>query len=196
MPNELDRLLDQARAKENAGDLQGAAALLDGAPESHRGGAWHYARGAIALRGGRLAEAVTHFEAAVAKEPEVSEYRSNLGAALLEQAKAGDAAAVPKALAALELAVAWGPTLPGPHTNLALARLMSGDAAGALKAADRALAIDATHVPALYNRAAALNALGRLEDCLAALDATLAVAKDYAPALTSRTNTLKKLGRA
>jgi tetratricopeptide (TPR) repeat protein len=196
MPNELDQLLDQARAKESAGDLKGAAAVLDAAPETFRGGAWHYARGAMALRGGQLAQAVTHFEAAVAKEPEVAEYRSNLGAALLEQAKAGDQAAVAKALAALELAVAWGPTLPGPHTNLSVARLMSGDAAGALKAADQAIAIDPKHAPALYNRAAALNALGRLEDCLAALDATLAAAPGYAPALTSRANTLQKLRRA
>ena len=196
MPSELDRLLDEARAKENAGDLRGAAAVLDGVPEGFRGGAWHYARGAIALRGGNATDAVTHFEAAVVKEPEVAEYRANLGAAWLERAKAGDGSAAAKALEALEGAVRWGPTLPGAQTNLSLAKLMTGDPAGALQAADEALKLDARHVPALYNRAAALNALGRLEDCLAALDATLKVAPDFAPAVASRQNTLKKLGRA
>lgn len=196
MANDIDTLLDLARTKENAGDLAGAAAVLDAAPQAHRIGGWHYARGALALRGGDARAAVTHFEAAVAQEPEVAEYRANLGAALLELAKAGDTAAGPRALAELERAVAWGPSLPTAHTNLGLARLMTGDAAGALQALDQALAIDAAHVPALYNRAAALNALGRLDDCLAALDATLKVAPGFGPAVTSRQNTLRRLGRA
>lgn len=196
MPNEIDRLLDQARAKETSGDRNGAVALLDGAPETLRTGAWSYARGTLALRGGDVKQAIAFFETAVAKEPELAEYRSNLGAALLELAKAGDKAAGQRALEELELAVQWGPTLPGTHTNLGLARLVAGDAKGALAALDQALKIDPKHVPALYNRAAALNALGRLDDCLVALDATLAVAPDFAPALTSKTNTLKKLGRA
>lgn len=196
MPNEIDRLLDKARAKETSGDRTGAVALLDGAPETLRTGAWSYARGALALRGGDVKLAITFFETAVAKEPELAEYRSNLGAALLELAKAGDPASGQRALEELELAVQWGPTLPGTHTNLGLARLVKGDATGALAALDQALTIDPKHVPALYNRAAALNALGRLDDCLAALDATLALAPDFAPALTSRQHTLKKLGRA
>lgn len=196
MPNEIDRLLDQARAKETAGDVIGAVAVLDGAPETLRTGAWHFARGTLALRGGDVKQAITFFEAAVAKEPELAEYRANLGAALLEQAKAGDKAAGERALAELELAVQWGPTLPTAHTNLGLARLLAGDAKGALAALDQAVKIDPRHVPALYNRAAALNALGRLDDCLAALDATLAIAPGFPPAVTSRQNTLKKLGRA
>ena len=60
---------------------------------------------------------------------------------------------------------------------------------------DLALKLDPHHVPALYNRASALNSLGRLDECLKALDATLAVDPKFAPALQSRKNTLSKLGR-
>jgi protein O-GlcNAc transferase len=196
MPGELDTLLERARAREVAGDVAGAVALLDVAPEALRTGAWSYARGALALRAGDVSRAVTLFEEAVAREPELAEYRANLGAALLELARAGDVAAGKRALTELEIAVRWGPRLPGAHTNLGLARLVAGDAGGALTALDQALLLDPKHVPAHYNRAAALKALGRLEDCLAALDTALSLAPGFSPAVTSRRQVLERLGRA
>lgn len=192
----IDAKLEAARLREQAGDLAGAQAVLDATPEPERTGAWFYARGAMAVRAGRFAEGVAQLELAVQREPEVAEYRSNLGAALLEQAKAGDAAAGQRALEQLELAVQWGATLPEVFANLAFARLVNGDAKGALAAADVGLRLDRRHVGALYNRAAALNALGQLVPCLATLDELLSVAPGFAPAVQSRANTLQKLGRA
>lgn len=196
MSPSIDSVLAEAMKKERAGDLAGARGVLDAAPEAVRTGAWHYARGTVALRGGQVPEAVTRFEEAVRREPEIAEYRSNLGAALLELAKAGDRAAGARALTELEKAAQWGASLPDVHANLSFARLMAGDAAGALAAADAAVAMDAGHAPSLYNRAAALHALGRLEDALAALDATLKAAPGLPPAVASRASLLKKLGRA
>lgn len=196
MGTSIDSVLAEAMKKERAGDLAGARGVLDAAPEAVRTGAWHYARGTVALRGGQLAEAVSRFEVAVQREPEIAEYRSNLGAALLEQAKAGERAAAPRALAELELAAQWGASLPDVHANLSFARLMAGDAAGALAAADAAVTMDGAHAPSLYNRAAALHALGRLDDALAALDATLKAAPGLPQAVASRASLLKKLGRA
>lgn len=192
----IDGTLQEARKKEQSGDLPGAMALLDQTPEKERTGAWYYARGAMAVRQGKLDDAVSQLEQAVRREPEVAEYRSNLGAALLEKAKAGDAVAGRRALEELELAVQWGATLPDVFANLSFARLVTGDAQGALSAADVGLRLDEKHVPTLYNRAAALSALKQLPDCLKTLEQILKLAPDFAPALQSKKNTLEKMGRA
>jgi tetratricopeptide (TPR) repeat protein len=192
----LDSVLEQARKKEQAGDLVGAQAVVDAVPEQERTGAWHCVRGAMAVRAGRLDEGVAELEKAVKREPEIAEYRSNLGAALLEKVKAGDTSLATQALEQLELAVKWGATLPEVYANLSFARLATGDATGALAAADVGIRIDEKHVPSHYNRAAALNALNQLVPCLATLDEILKLAPGFAPAVQSRANTLKKMGRA
>jgi tetratricopeptide (TPR) repeat protein len=193
--HELDQLLKKARQAAEGGDFAAAGTVLDGAPEGFRGaGSWNYARGGVALRAGQVELALKYLEEAVRLEPEVAEYRSNLGAALLEQAKAGVPGALERALEVLEGALRWGPVFPTTHTNLGLAYLMSKQFTEALDAFDAALRLDATHVPALYNRAATLHAMGRLKPCLAALDATLAVAPGFPPAVESRKNVAAKLG--
>lgn len=189
----IDGVLEQARQKELAGDLQGALQALEAAPEKERTGAWFYARGAMAVRAGKLDEAVTQLEQAVKREPEIAEYRSNLGAALLEKVKAGDASAAPRALEELELAVQWGATLPEVYANLSFARLVSGNAVAALAAADIGLRVDPRHVPSLYNRAAALNALKQYGTCIDTLDELLKIAPGFPPAVQSKKNTLERM---
>lgn len=191
----LDQVLDQARDLEQGGNLTAAVKALDGAgPPERETGLWHYARGAMAQRQGQLAEAVQHFEKAVALEPEVGEYRANLGGALLEQVKAGQTALLETATKTLEEAVRWAPRLPSAANNLGLAYLLAKRPKDALARFDEALAMDPKHVPTLYNRAAALDALGDSKACLEALDAVLAVDAAFAPALASRERTKKKLG--
>lgn len=189
----LENVLAAARQKELAGDLQGALTALEAAPEKERTGAWHYARGAMSVRAGKLDEAVAALELAVQREPEIAEYRSNLGAALLEKVKAGDASVGQKALEQLELAVQWGASLPEVYANLSFARLVGGDAVGALAAADIALRLDEKHVPSLYNRAAALNVLKQYGTCIDTLDQLLKVSPGFPPAVQSRANTLEKM---
>ncbi|MDP2273179.1 MAG: hypothetical protein Q8N23_19350 [Archangium sp.] len=189
----LENALTVARQKEQAGDLPGAVLALESAPEKERTGAWHYARGAMAVRAGQLDEAVGQLELAVKREPEIAEYRSNLGAALLEKLKAGDAAAGKGALEQLELAVQWGATLPEVYANLSFARLADGNALGALAAADIGLRIDEKHVPSLFNRAAALNALKQYGTCIDTLDELLKLSPGFAPAVQSRANTLARM---
>ena len=189
----LENVLALARQKEQAGDLPGALLALEAAPEKERTGAWHYARGAMAVRQGKLDEAVVQLERAVKREPEIAEYRSNLGAALLEKMKAGDAAAGKGALEHLELAVQWGATLPEVYANLSFARLADGNALGALAAADIGIRIDEKHVPSLFNRAAALNALKQYGSCIDTLDEILKRSPGFAPAVQSRANTLARM---
>ena len=194
VPAQVEALLAQAREKESAGDAQGARALLDAAAAPLKSyGTWLYAHGALSLRLGELDQALLDFEAAVAREPELAEFRSNLGAALLEKAKAGDAAALERATKELEQAVKLAPRLPGAWHNLGTARLFATRYESALDAFDQALRMDPRHLPSLYNRAAALNGLGRHEACLKALDATLAVDPGFGPAKESRERTLAKL---
>jgi tetratricopeptide (TPR) repeat protein len=189
-------VFEQALQKEKAGDLKGAVAVLESAPEKERTGEWFYARGAMAVRAGELDVGLKALEEAVKREPEISEYRSNLGAALLEKVKAGDASHAKRALEQLELAVQWGAALPDVYANLSFARLANGDANGALFAADVGIRLDQKHVPSHYNRAAALNALNQLVPCLATLDEILKLAPGFPPAVQSRANTLKKMGKA
>lgn len=189
----LEDVLTDARQKEQAGDLPGALRVLLSAPENERTGAWHYARGAMAVREGKLDEAVTQLELAVKREPELAEYRSNLGAALLEKLKAGDAEAGKPALEQLELAVQWGATLPEVYANLSFARLADGNALGALAAADIGVRIAENHVPSLFNRAAALNALKQYGTCVDTLELVLKIAPGFPPAVQSRANTLAKM---
>jgi tetratricopeptide (TPR) repeat protein len=86
--------------------------------------------------------------------------------------------------------------LPEVYANLSFARLVAGDANGALAAADVGVRLDEKHVPSLYNRAAALNVLNQLTPCLDTLERILKLAPGFAPAVQSKANTLKKMGRA
>ncbi len=191
----IDSVLAEARQKEQAGDLQGALEALDVAPEKERTGAWHYARGAMSVRQGNLDQGVAELEQAVQREPEIAEYRSNLGAALLEKVKAGDTSLCKRALEQLELAVQWGATLPEVYSNLSFARLASGDALGALAAADVGIRLVEKHAPSLFNRAAALNALKQYGTCLDTLDELLEVAPGFPPAVQSRASVKQKLSK-
>jgi tetratricopeptide (TPR) repeat protein len=179
----LQAVLNEAKSLEP----KQAVERLEAAPEAVRGfGSWHYARGGLALRLGDTKAATTALQRAVELEPEVSEFHSNLGAAWLERAKAKEPGALKNAREALERAVELGPRLPDAWSNLALAKLLAKDPFGAVSCADRALEMDAGHVAALYNKAAALDAQGLPDECVAVLDELLKIAPDFAPALESR----------
>src|SRR5687768_17526361 len=92
---ELNTLLDQARKAENSGDAAKALAILDGAPEALRAmGTLHFARGSILFRKGDLAAATTALREACRLEPELPEFKANLGAALVETARRSKDAAL------------------------------------------------------------------------------------------------------
>lgn len=193
----LDSLLEKVRSLETKGDLAGAVTALQGAPEPMKDrGLWNYARGSLAFRQGDLDSAQQFIEKAIEAEPEIAEYRSNLGAVLLERARKGDAAAGPKALEVMKAGMRWGATLPDTYVNYGLALMLAGRNEEALKACDDALALDAGHVTARYNRAAALNAMGRHDEALATVELVLKAQPAHAQALASKKRLLEKLGRA
>lgn len=181
-----DALLDEAKKRADKGDLKGSADLLDKAVEPLRhSGSYHYARGGVAIRLGDLDRAISEFTAACELDPEVAEFHGNLGGALLEKARA-DQSLLPRAKEVLLRAVSLSPRLPDVHNNLGTAQLASGDAKAALASFDAALRLNGRHVPTLYNRAAALKALGRMDEAKKTLDACLAVDPSFAPAKAAK----------
>ncbi len=202
----LNALLERARKAETAGDPAGALAALDGAPpESRVFGTYHFARGSLLFRKGDLSAAAAALKEAVRLEPEIPEFKANLGAVLVETARRAPggpggeagAGALAEAIAVLDAACGGGgrPKTCLAHNNLGMALQAAGRLDVALAAFDAAIEIDARDVSALYNRAATLHLLGREEDCLAALDATIAVDPKFEPAQRSRAGALKRLGR-
>lgn len=65
---------DDIRAKIKSGRLDDAQLLLDGIPESERGGEWFYLKGTIQQRRGWLEEAAKNFESACRLDPSNSTY--------------------------------------------------------------------------------------------------------------------------
>ena len=112
---------------------------------------------------------------------------------LFRSLKAGDKSVSARALEQLELAAQWGATLPEVYANLSFARLVEGNGVGALAAADVGLRLDEKHVPCLFNRAAALNALKQYGTCIDTLDELLKISPGFLPAVQSRANTLERM---
>ena len=201
----LRAVLDDAAAREQGGDRAGAIAVLDGAREAHAASAlFHYARGAVLVRAGRVDDGIAALTEAAGIEPDVPEVQANLGAALLERAQRRGPAAlssaesqadVARALELLTGAAKAKPMLADVHANHGRALALTGRVPEALAAYERALALDGRHVPALYGQAAALHLAGRDADALVVLDALLAIAPGFEPAVRSRENTLRRLGR-
>lgn len=205
LPDALERALAEARDEERARGPDAALRVLEAAPEALACfGSFQYARGALLVRIGQLDEGIAALEEACALEPEVPEVASNLGAALLSRAQAGgpeglssEAAQrdLERALEVLEAAARQAPKLADVYANLGRALTLKGQLPAALLAFDRGLALDEAHVPTLYNKAAALHALGDDESSLACLEGILAVAPGFAPARESRERALRRLGR-
>src|SRR4051794_4248053 len=88
---QLQTVLNEAIKLRNGGDEQGAVRVLERASDPVKAfGTWHYARGTLALLAEEIPLAIKEFEAAVQMEPDVPEFKANLGAALIEKFKRGD----------------------------------------------------------------------------------------------------------
>ena len=86
-----------------------------------------------------------------------------------------------RALAELEGAYAMRPVTADVGTCLAFACEATGDPARALVVIDQVIMPFPEHAPALFNKAAALKALGRRDEARGLLDWLVEVAPDFAP---------------
>jgi Flp pilus assembly protein TadD len=129
-------------------------------------------RGAASFRGADFASALTQFEAAVAARPDDPEALDSLGQTLVRLNRAQEA--IPR----LESAVRLAPAKWSYRFNLARARGLSGDWAGAVedyRAADRLFADD--HAT-LFNLALALRKAGRAAEAAPILERVMALAPE------------------
>ncbi|TWB82901.1 Tfp pilus assembly protein PilF [Nitrospirillum amazonense] len=198
-------LLEQGHATDALPLYEQAAAARRGAGLVPSPETWN-SLGACLLAGGRTAEAISAFQAAVAADPRYGEALSNLGGALKAAKRLDEAAAsyrqalalfprIPElhtnlgtvlselqrpaeALAAYEEAVRLNPAFVGGWLNVGMGRRAMDDLHGAVDAYHRALALDSTFHRAWTALGAALYDLGRLEDAAQAAEKALALKPD------------------
>jgi len=167
-----------ARAALEQGDLDTAARLASAALPSAEGA---FLLGVIAAEQGRIGEAIRQIEAAVAEAPR-GEYRAQLARLYTLVRRDGDAAAQ---LAAAE-ADPPADALSRDTIGCVYARL--GDHAAALPHFTIAVALAPENDQFLYNHAATLSFLGRVDDAEAALGTLLARSPDDARPRQHRSN--------
>ena len=123
---------------------------------------------AVTLHGtGRLAEAVTKYQAAVTVFPTYAELHNNLGAALLDQGFAEEAAE------SFRTAVAIRPDLASSHKNLGDALSELGDFDHAIDSYGRALELRPESVTALCGLGTLFRKSGLLEDAVSVLSGAI-----------------------
>jgi Tfp pilus assembly protein PilF len=156
-PEDLDALLREATALEQAGRSTEALSLLETAvsvaPHSAEA---RYRLGTLHAREDRMEPALTLFQEALALDPAHVGALSNLGNVHAAHGLLNEACA------AYRQAVGLVPGAPEPWHNYASALRELGDDAGAVTAFDRALAIRPDEVEARFSRALALLGAGDL----------------------------------
>jgi predicted O-linked N-acetylglucosamine transferase (SPINDLY family) len=145
--------------------------------------------GVLACQAGQWDAAIDLIGQAVARQPMVAAYHSNLGETYRKAGRLDEAAAAFRR--ALELA----PNLAAAQNSLGIVLKDLGQPAEALRSYRRALALEPNYAEALTNLAAALREQGEREQALAALDRAVAVRPDLAEAHYNRGATLHDLGR-
>ena len=139
---------------------------------------------------GRLADAVAHYQQAVALEPTYAPAYNNLGVALRAQGR------LTEAIDTYRRALAQHADYPDAHYNLANALLASGDAAGAETHFTTALTSIPDEAGIRNNLGLALAAQGKPEQALAAVQSAVAAAPDSAIAHRNLGDMLVAAGRA
>jgi tetratricopeptide (TPR) repeat protein len=132
--------------------------------------------GAIALRLGRIDDAVKRLSLAASLEPRHAGHHLNLGDALSAAGKAAEAEE------AYQRAIKLEPRNAHAHAGLAFARQVQGDAAGALESFGRAASLDRKAPDLQLNYGVALQQAGRLDEALAALQQAVRLAPGMADA--------------
>lgn len=147
-------------------------------------------RGAALVAADREAEAVGPLSAARDAAPHVPRVRSALGAALYRLERYEEAAVE------LDAAVRLSGAEANAWSNLAALRIQRGDAAGAVAAAESALALKPRYVPALMNLGVAQLELRRFVEAEAALRRAREEGPDDAFRMATHATALSALGRA
>ena len=137
----------------------------------------------------RPAEALEHFETAIALEPERAEAHYNLGRALHKLKRMAEAGEC------YERALALKPSYPGAHNNLGNVNLALDRPRQAMACFEAALAIAPDHADAHSNLGIAFHALDRYDEALASYARALAIRPDHADAHNNLGLALRDMNR-
>jgi protein O-GlcNAc transferase len=136
----------------------------------------HVRAGARLARGGRLDEAIIHFERAVETEPGLARAHGNLAAAYRRRRRFAEA------FAAGRRAVELDPLSASAHNNLALVLKVTGRLDEASVLFERAIELQPHMAEARANLAGIWVLVGRVDEGLAQYAAALEIAPDLLPA--------------
>ncbi|MBI3442110.1 MAG: tetratricopeptide repeat protein [Proteobacteria bacterium] len=130
---------------------------------------------ALAMQG-NPAQAMVHYERALALRPDFADAHINMGAALAAQGKSA------QAVAHYERALALRPDFADAHSNLANVLAAQGKTVQAVSHLERALALRPDYVEAHNNLGLALAALGKPAQAVVHFERALALRPDYVEA--------------
>lgn len=179
----LGVLAYQQGEPQNAIDLIGQAIAINGAVPF-----FHNNRGLALAALGRVDEAATHYERALALKADYVEALSNLGNLRLMQGRAEEAIGLHKR------ALAHNPDYAEGQMNLGNALREQGKPSEAVARYERAIALRPDYVEALSNLGNALHDLGKLAEARASYERALALRPDFAEALGNLGNVLHETG--
>ncbi|MGB6348938.1 MAG: tetratricopeptide repeat protein [Pseudolabrys sp.] len=137
---------------------------------------------------GKYNAALTHYDLALALQPQHAEALSNRGNTLKALNRFDEA------LGSYDRALATQPNYASALTNRGAVLFDLKRYNDALVSYDRALALRPDDVGALYNRAGTLHALNRYDEAIAGYDRAIVLRPDLAEAYANRGNTLNELG--
>ena len=190
LPRQVAAELERARRLRVAGDLKGAASVLQQSILLSPGNAaTHNDLGLLHLRGRHLAEAIRCFAGAVALDPKMAIAHYNLGTALEQQ---GDNDA---AIGAYRRAVGIAPKLADAHERLGNLLLARGIRAQALDCFRRVAQLVPNSTLGRLNRAKVLQDEGKLAEAESCLRRTIALDQASSEAHRFLGNILRELGR-
>ncbi|MDO8278257.1 MAG: tetratricopeptide repeat protein, partial [Burkholderiaceae bacterium] len=147
-----------------------------------------YLLGCLARQTGQPAQAVAHFERALALRPGFEPAVGELCQTLLQLGEAD------RAREAITNGLAHAPQSADLWYFLGNLQSHTGDTTQALQSYDRALTFQPDHAGVLNNQALALQALGRLDEAVQSWHAAIAARPGYAPAHANLGAALKALG--
>jgi tetratricopeptide (TPR) repeat protein len=136
----------------------------------------HYNLGNVFVQGGKVSDAIGHYEQTLRIKPDYAPAENNLGAALYETGKREEATEH------YQQALRINPDYADAHYNLGIALQQTGKIEEAIEHYQQALRINPDYANAHYNLGIALGQVGRVGEAVEHYKQALRIKPDFTPA--------------